>query len=270
MGVKNAFVKSYQIAESYTNVCMFGEIVHNRFAIAKLFEKGVILKKDLEDIINDSNIKNVIIRAHGIPPFQEEKLKQSGKNIFDLTCPKVKRVQLLARELTNKGYDIIILGKKDHPEIIGISGYCNNNCNIINNIDEFKNLKIINDKKYCFIAQTTSDPLIFDEIADYIKKNYHNIEIKNTLCRAPILIQEDTIKLAKEVDIMLVVGDKMSANTTTLFNLSSKYTTTYFVETSSDVKDIDFTNKVIGITGGSSTPWWQIEEISDYLRRKYK
>lgn len=270
MGVKNAFVKSYQIAESYTNVCMFGEIVHNRFAIKKLLDKGIILKNDLKDIINDNNIKNIIIRAHGVPPEQEKILKESDKNIFDLTCPKVKKVQLLAKELTDNGYSIIILGKQNHPEIIGICGYCNNNYNVIRNIEEFKQLNIDSNKKYAFIAQTTSDPIIFDEIANYIKENYNNIKIKNTLCKSPILIQEETIKLAKEVNIMLVIGDKMSANTTTLFNLSSKYTETYFVETIDDIKNIDFSNKIIGITGGSSTPWWQIEEINIYLEKKYK
>jgi len=269
MGVKNAFVKSYQIADSYTNVSLFGEIVHNRFAISKLLEKGIILKNELQEIVNDKSIKNVIIRAHGISPKDEKILKDSAKNIFDLTCPKVKKVQLLAKELTLKDYEIIILGKKNHPEIIGICGYCNNNYVVVKDLEDFKKIVINSYKKYSFIAQTTSDPLIFNEISEYIKENFKNIEIRNTLCKSPILIQEDTIKLAKEVDIMLVVGDKMSANTTTLFNLSSKYTESYFVETINDIKDIDFTNKIVGITGGSSTPWWQIEEINNYLIKKY-
>lgn len=269
MGVKNAFVKSYQITESYTNICLFGEIVHNKFAIGKLFEKGIILKKDLNEIIIDGNIKNVIIRAHGISPKDEKILKESGKNIFDLTCPKVKNVQLLAKDLTEKGYEIIILGKANHPEIIGICGYCNNNYIVIKSLEEFKNINIDPNKNYFFIAQTTADPLFFNEISEYIKYNFKNISIKNTLCKSPILIQEETIKLAKEVHIMLVVGDKMSANTTTLFNLSSKYTKSYFVETINNIKKIDFNEKIVGITGGSSTPWWQIEKINNYLIKKY-
>jgi 4-hydroxy-3-methylbut-2-enyl diphosphate reductase IspH len=103
MGVKNAFLKSYEIAEKYKNICIYGEMVHNKFALESLYRKGIIIKNDLNDIINDPDIKNVIIRAHGISPYEEELLKKSSKNIFDLTCPKVKKVQLLAKKLSQKG-----------------------------------------------------------------------------------------------------------------------------------------------------------------------
>jgi len=266
MGVKNAFMQSYKIAEKYSDICIYGEMVHNKFALESLYKKGIIIKSDLKDIINNEKIKNVIIRAHGIPPEEEEILNKSKKNIFDLTCPKVKNVQLLAQSLSNNGYKIIIYGKNNHPEVIGIRGYCKNNNFVIKDLSEIEKLPFDIKDKIALISQTTMNSDSFNKIAEALKIKYINLEIHNTLCSLPIKTQNEAIELSKNVDLMIVVGDKMSANTNTLYEKIKNYTLALFAETKMDIKTGDLKKfEKIGITGGSSTPDWQIEEIKNYI-----
>jgi len=266
MGVKRAFAGSFAISEKSNNICIYGEMVHNRFALQVLSERGIEQKEKIEDIINNSNIKNVIIRAHGIPPEEESILKKSKKNIIDFTCPKVKQVQLLAQRLSNEGNTIILFGKSKHPEVIGILGYCKKPYYVIKNLNEAKELQLDKIKNTALISQTTMNSIIFEEICNYLKSKIKTIKIYNTLCNSPIKIQESAFKLANNVDAMLVVGDKSSANTTTLYEKIKDIIPTWFIETGKDlpIEELKKYHK-IGITGGSSTPQWQMEKIKEYI-----
>lgn len=269
MGVKRAFSETYKVFNFNKNVCIYGEMVHNKYALNLLYGKGIKFKKDLKEIINDENIKNVIIRAHGIPPYEEELLKKSNKKIYDFTCPKVKKVQLLAKQLSNNGFTMIIFGKKAHPEVIGITGYCKMPYYVINNIDEAKKLPFNKIKKPALISQTTMNSTIFNEICSYLNTKFDNLKIHNTLCTLPIKIQELSFELSKKVDVMLVVGDKMSANTNTLYEKISLNKKCLFIETTADLNLIELVKfKKIGITGGTSTPQWQIDMIKKYIEEK--
>ncbi|HOF00380.1 MAG TPA: 4-hydroxy-3-methylbut-2-enyl diphosphate reductase [Spirochaetota bacterium] len=271
MGVKNAFTKSLDSLEKYKNVCCYGEIVHNRFALETLIERGIKIIADINEIINDDTIENVVVRAHGITPG-EERLLRSNKNVIDLTCPNVKKIQIVAQKYSNDDYFVIILGKKDHPEVKGIAGYCSDKLLIIKNISEIKAIEDIYDKydKIAFISQTTANPNDFDAIVEYFHKYYPKIEINNTLCKAPINIQNETISLAQKADVMLIIGDKKSANTTALFDISRSYCESYFIETINDLESINLERfETIGVSGGSSTPQKQIEDIEKYLNKKY-
>lgn len=271
MGVKNAFTKSLDSLEKYKKVCCYGEIVHNRFALENLIDSGIKIINDINEIINDDTIDNVVVRAHGITPDEERRLRLN-KNVIDLTCPNVKKIQILAENYKNDDYFIIILGKKDHPEVKGISGYCSNKYLIIKNISEIEEVKEIYDQynKIAFISQTTANPNDFDAIIEYFHNYYPKIEINNTLCKAPINIQNETIYLAQKADVMLIIGDKKSANTTALFDISKTYCKSYFIETINDLESIDLDQyETIGISGGSSTPQRQIEAIEEYLNKKY-
>lgn len=271
MGVKRAFTGSFNISKEYNNICIFGEMVHNRFALKSLSEKGIKIKNNLNEIVKDPNIQGVIIRAHGIPPEDEEIIKNINKKIFDFTCPKVKQVQLLAQKLSNKNHTIILFGKKSHPEVIGILGYCKKPYYVIKDINELNELPFIQIKNPALLSQTTMNSDVFNEICKILKTKLNNLKIFNTLCKAPIRIQEEAIELAEKVDIMIVVGDKLSANTTTLYEKIKNITTCIFAETIEDIKIKKLKNiKTIGITGGSSTPQWQIELIKDYIENIYK
>ncbi|OHD16810.1 MAG: 4-hydroxy-3-methylbut-2-enyl diphosphate reductase [Spirochaetes bacterium GWC1_27_15] len=267
-GVKNAFLKSYKIAENHKNTCIYGEMVHNNFALIPIYQKGIVLKKTLDEIINDKNIENVIIRAHGIPPNEEELLKNNGKKIFDLTCPKVKKVQLLAKKLSDEGYTVIIFGKENHPEVLGIKGYCNENTVVIKEFDDLKKTNIDINTKLALISQTTMNSIEFNKISDKLKNSYSNISFFNTLCDFPIKIQDNSIEIAKEVDLMIVVGDKKSANTQSLFDKLTSVKKTIFVETENDIiiEEIRSFQK-IGLTGGTSTSQLQIDSIKKYLEK---
>lgn len=270
MGVKKAFEGAYKIAIESTEVCIYGEIVHNKFALNNLKEKGLVTINNLDEIIDDKDITGVIIRAHGIPPQEEKKINESNKRIFDFTCPKVKQVQLLAKKLSDDGNTIILFGKKSHPEVVGILGYCKKPYYVIKDIDDAKNLPIDKIKKPAVISQTTMNSIIFNEICIYLRSKVSSIKIYNTLCNSPIRIQDEAIELSGHVDAMIVVGDKMSANTTTLYEKLKEKIDTYFVETIEDIDTKKISKyKVIGITGGSSTPGWQINQIKEFISSNY-
>jgi len=266
MGVKRAFNNSFDITKKHKKICVFGEMVHNRFALKSITEKGIIIESDLDAIIKNKDIENVIIRAHGIPPHQEETLLKNNKKIFDFTCPIVKQVQLLAKKLSDKGYTVIISGKETHPEVIGITGYCENNYFVVKSLEEAKKLPLEKIKKPALISQTTMNSNVFYEILEYFKSKGNDLVYHNTLCNLPLKIQENAINLAEKVDLMIVVGDKLSANTTTLYDKLKQVKTSIFVETINDIDKNEIKKfKKIGITGGSSTPDWQMEEIKKWI-----
>jgi (E)-4-hydroxy-3-methyl-but-2-enyl pyrophosphate reductase len=262
MGVKKAFIKSLEISKKYTDVVLYGEMVHNRFALQTLADNGIKIINSLEEILNDKKIRNVIIRAHGIPPDEEALLRKSDKTIFDLTCPKVKQVQILSSKLTKENYRILIFGKKDHPEVKGIKGYCKDNNFVIKNIDDTIKIPFGKIDKIAFISQTTMNSDDFVKIADKVKSEFKNTQIFNTLCASPVKTQVEAVNLARKVGIMIIVGDKMSANNNTLFEKVSSVTDSVFIETPDQLDFEKLRNyEKIGISGGSSTPDWQIEEI---------
>jgi len=268
MGVKRAFSESYKIYKLNKNLCVYGEMVHNKYALKSLYDKGIIIKKHLKDILYDKKIKNVIIRAHGIPPSEEKLLLENNKIIYDFTCPKVKKVQLLAQQMSESGYSMIIFGKKDHPEVIGITGYCKNPYYVISNLDEAKKLAFNKIKKPALISQTTMNSLIFNEICDYLKIKFNKIKIQNTLCKLPIKIQNSSIELSQKVDAMIIVGDRMSANTNTLYEKIKQNKKCWFIETEEEINLNEIKKyKKIGITGGTSTPGWQIEKIKIFIEK---
>ncbi len=268
MGVKRAFSESYKIYKLNKNLCVYGEMVHNKYALKSLYDKGIIFKKHLKDILNDKKTKNVIIRAHGIPPSEEKLLLENNKIIYDFTCPKVKKVQLLAQQMSESGYSMIIFGKKDHPEVIGITGYCKNPYYVISNLDEAKKLAFNKIKKPALISQTTMNSLIFNEICDYLKIKFNKIKIQNTLCKLPIKIQDSSIELSQKVDAMIIVGDRMSANTNTLYEKIKQNKKCWFIETEEEINLNEIKKyKKIGITGGTSTPGWQIEKIKIFIEK---
>ena len=267
MGVKNAFNKSLECSTKMQHICCYGEIVHNKFALQQLTNRNITVKNDIDSIIASPDIENVIIRAHGIPPNEEQRLRQT-KHIIDLTCPNVKKVQNLAASLAERDYFIIILGKVNHPEIKGICGYCEGHYIVVRSLSELEaNIDSLhNCDKLAFISQTTANYKDFDSIAEYLTSHYPNVEIHRTLCHAPIAIQNASVALAKNVDLMIIIGDRQSANTTTLYNLCSEHCRTVFAETPNDLSDIDWNGiEKIGISAGSSTPESQIKTIKEKL-----
>lgn len=264
-GVKRAIDIAFDVAKLHKKgVYTLGPIIHNPQVVEKLQELQV---KPIEDISEQKDIKTLIIRAHGIPKSKFEELKRLGYEIIDATCPFVKRAQSIAEKLASEGYQVLIIGDKEHPEVKGIFSYAGQNAVVLSNCKE---IPILN-KKLGIIQQTTQ-PL--SEVKDILNaiinsiNEFEEIRIFNTLCNFTAKRLESTGKVAKNVDLMIVVGGKNSANTTQLANLCKKMgVKTYHVENTQEIEKNWFKDvKKIGITAGASTPQWIIDEIIDKIK----
>lgn len=270
-GVRNAVDKTNEILDknNQKDIHCLGELVHNKTVTKQLEEKGL----KFIDSIDQKNGK-VIIRAHGIEKNIYEEAKNNNIELIDLTCPSVLKIHKIAEEYASNGYYIFLIGKKGHPEIIGTYSFCGKNAYIISDIEEvdlaIKNLKDSNLEKLLIIVQTTYSTEIFNKIVEKINKNVESqikIEIKNTICKATELRQEETKELSKNVDLMIIVGGKNSSNTNKLYEIACKNCEhAIFVETKEELNrdDVIKYNK-IGIMAGASTPQSSVEEIIKYL-----
>jgi len=242
-----------------SNANTIGPLIHNPQFVKELEKKGI---KSV-DTIAEIDEKTAIIRTHGISDKLIEELKKLDIEIIDLTCPFVKTVQNHAKELESNGYQVIIVGKKGHPEVETIKDNLKNGI-ILNELEEATSLPKY--EKIGIVAQTTQKAGHFMEIGDELKKHAKETKLINTICNATQERQEAALELAHEVDIMIVVGGKNSSNTKQLTTLCSPLVETHHIETASELKEDWFKNKEIaGITAGASTPNSIIEEIKERL-----
>ena len=240
--------------------------------MSELAKKGV---KTIDDIAQIPNNSNVVIRAHGVTPNVYDMAKKKNINIIDLTCPKVAKIHELAQNFSNTGYYIMLIAEKNHAETIGTKGFCGKNSIIIENIEEVENaVKSFKESaltKVAIIAQTTFSMEKFNEILESIKENIDcNIEVKNTICNATAMRQEETENLSKQVDLMIIIGGKNSANTKRLYDISCKNCKEAILIQNKD--DDELRNRMknkyekIGIMAGASTPEESINEVITYLK----
>lgn len=256
-GVNRSIEKTEDAINCHKELYALGELVHNDNVINDLKEKGL---KFIDELPKHSC--NVIIRAHGIPKETYNKAKNRNINLIDLTCPKVLAIHKLASKLVKENYFIILVGKKNHPEIIGTISYCGENSIIIENEGEITDLNL-ETKKIAIISQTTYSLEKFENICNKLQSKYHNIKIYNTICKTTKERQEEIKELAKTVDMILIIGDKKSSNTTKLYELASTINNnTFFIENENDIKDLNLKNiNKIGIASGASTSKEYIEKI---------
>ena len=272
-GVKNAVDKTNDILEKEKNKTIYclGELVHNKTIINELKEKGL---KFIDNIEQADSM--TIIRAHGIAKEVYEKAKKKNIDLIDLTCPSVLKIHKIAQEYASKDYYIFLVGKKEHPEIIGTYSFCGKNSYIISGIEDvgnaIENLENSKLNKVLIIVQTTYSTKVFNEIVEEIKERIAKdilIEVKNTICRATELRQEETKELSKKVDLMIIVGGKNSSNTNKLYDLAQKNCkNAIFVESKEDLdkeKVLQFDK--IGIMAGASTPQKNVDEIIEILNK---
>lgn len=262
-GVKRAIDIAFNVAQKHKDgVFTLGPIIHNPQVVEKLKDLGVY---PIDDIFKE-NIKTLIIRAHGIPKEKFEEIKKLGIEIIDATCPFVKKAQNLAEKLASAGYQVVIIGDKEHPEVKGIFSYAGENAVVVNSAD----MPLLN-KKIGIIQQTTQPLFKVKEIINKIINSlneFEEIRIFNTLCNFTSKRLDATEKVAKEVDVMIVIGGKNSANTTQLANLCRTVgVKTYHIESSQEIdKKWVESAKKIGITAGASTPQWIIDEVIDKIK----
>ena len=265
-GVKRAMKMAWDELENKgkNDTYSLGPLIHNKQAVDKYKEKGLIEKEDLEDIPSNSKL---IIRSHGVGEKVYTESKSKDMEIVDTTCPFVKKIHDIVKDFSDRGYEIIIIGNAVHPEIIGINGWCNNNAIIINKVEEIDSITFDSTKAYCVVSQTTANLESFNNIVEKLKEKINNLTVKNTICFATKERQLSAIDLAKEVDCMVVIGGKHSSNTQKLVTICSKVVPTFSIETKEELKKEMFENfKVAGVTAGASTPDWIIDEVIEYLK----
>lgn len=267
-GVKYTIDEANKELDDYKKVYCLGQIVHNERVINDLEKKGMITIKSIEDCPVNSKL---IIRAHGEIKETYDKAKDKNIDLIDLTCGKIK---VIRKKISQKITDhfIIIVGKKNHPESLGVKSFSGKNSFIVEDENDLKELykAIINSKlkKVYIVSQTTFNSDKFDYIVDQIKNNIKKeIDVDKTICTATSNRQQETEELSKKVDMILIVGGKNSSNTKELEVISTKNCGKVFlIQDVSDLENIKIDKKsTIGIMAGASTPDIVVEEIIDYL-----
>jgi 4-hydroxy-3-methylbut-2-enyl diphosphate reductase len=258
MGVRRAVEMVLDAPNKHENpICTFGPLIHNPQVLDLLNEKEISILEHIPEKATGT----VLIRAHGVPPQTQENLKKAGYKIIDATCPRVIKVQTIIRKHAQKDYASIIIGDKDHPEVIGLLGYAEEKGFVVDNLDDLDSLPSF--EKAIVVAQTTQNATFFEEIKKWANHKFPHYKIFDTICDSTAKRQTEVQKLADSVDAVIVVGGRNSGNTKRLAEISKKTgKPTYFIETESEI-DIDALSeaKCIGITAGASTPNWVIKKI---------
>ena len=266
IGANRAIKIAYKLKDEFKDkhVVIFKEILHNEYVINELKNDGIDIIDDLKDIKKNDIL---IIRAHGEPKETYDYLNRKNITYYDATCRNVEKVHKLVTEKYKENYKIIIVGKKNHPEVIGTNGWCNNEAIIV---EDEKDYNFNKDDKYYVVSQTTTSIDNVTNLEKYLKKNNYNYILDNTICNYQKVIQNSSKELAKDMDIMIIVGGKNSSNTKELYNKCSKVCKSFFISNINEINDFVKENKInkktkIGITGGASTSKNQIFEIAHLI-----
>jgi 4-hydroxy-3-methylbut-2-enyl diphosphate reductase len=206
----------------------------------------------------------VLIRAHGVPPSTKKKLQEVNFNVIDATCPRVIKVQTIIRKHAKKGFAAIIIGDKDHPEVIGLLGYARDKGFVAGNMQELEALPGF--ENAIIVAQTTQNTQFFESVKTWAATYQPHYKIFNTICDSTTRRQAEVKRLAESVDAVIVVGGRNSGNTRRLAEIARESgKPTYHIESETDLDDIDtdalVTARHIGITAGASTPNWIIKKV---------
>ena len=264
-GVQRAVDQTVKIQKDYgKKIYTLGPLIHNN-DVVKFLENNEVFSISLEEINNLSKGDAVIIRSHGVSKEVMDLLESKGLIIIDATCPFVTNIQKKVNKYSKEGYQIVILGDKDHPEVIGINGWCNNDA-IITKDGEFHG-RIPN--KVCVVSQTTEKEENWVNTIKNLSVITKELLAFNTICAATEVRQKGVLELSKTVDLMIIVGGKNSSNTTKLYQIAkTNCDRTIHIENSSELpKEIinDKTISKIGITAGASTPDWIINEVVELM-----
>lgn len=259
-GVKRAIKKAEQIK----NAATIGPLIHNNEEIMRLKKKFNV--KTLNDVKELSDEKRAIIRTHGIIKQDLENLKQKEIEIFDATCPFVTKPQQICEKMSKDGYEVVIFGDENHPEVKGVKSYVSTKAYVVLDKKELENINFSN--KIAVVSQTTKKVKDFMEIVNFLILKVREVRVFNTICDATFKNQEAIAKLSQKSDIVIIVGGKNSSNTKQLFLIAKNYCSdSYLIETKNELDRSWFQNKKLcGISAGASTPDWIIQEVVNEIR----
>ena len=268
-GVKRAVDKVYELADQEDTVYTFGPIIHNEEVVQDLESKGVQVLNSLDELtaVTDGI---VVIRSHGVPREVYQLMDEKHIRYADATCPFVRKIHKLVEKHSREGRRIVIVGNDHHPEVEGIKGWCLTPPIVISTTEEAGNLPISQSEPICVVSQTTFNYNKFKDIVEILEKKRYDRIVLNTICIATEERQEEAVRLASQVDAMIVIGGKTSSNTQKLFEIcSNACENTYYIQTLVDLDIKPFQSfRHVGITAGASTPNKIIEEVQRYVRIK--
>jgi 4-hydroxy-3-methylbut-2-en-1-yl diphosphate reductase len=258
-GVKRAI----KIAEENQNSRTYGPLIHNAKEIERLQrDYNVGLTENLGDFQAGDT---VVIRTHGIPKNELQELYARGVNVIDATCPYVTKPQQICEDMSQQGYDIVIFGDEQHPEIKGVQSYAEDRVFTLLHVEELEMLRLRD--KVALVAQTTRHVEEFLKIANALIANHKEVRVFNTICNATFENQDAVRKLAKNSDVMIIIGGKNSSNTKQLHAISvNECSESYHIESCNELKAQWFENKEkCGVSAGASTPDWIILQVCERI-----
>lgn len=260
-GVKRAIkIARDKRKETENNIYTLGSIIHNPQVVEKLKEEGIVPVGNLDEVTNGY----VVISSHGVSPLVQDEIKNRGLKSIDATCPLVKRVQEKAMELVMEGYEVFVIGEKEHLEVQGIVGYTGGKIKVIN---PEENIEFKEKDRVGLVAQTTQTMKSLEDAILKMLPKVKELKVFNTICEVTNRRQKEIEKLAKMADIIIVIGGRKSANTKRLAAIAKdEGCETYHIEEVKDINEDWFLGKnKVGITAGASTPDWIIKEVIDRL-----
>jgi 4-hydroxy-3-methylbut-2-enyl diphosphate reductase len=261
-GVRRALDQAVDLAKKIDGpVQTFGPLIHNAQVLEELTEQNIHAIDSLANLQGGT----VLVRAHGIRPEVFDQLRATGADVYDATCPLVRKVQKIITKYGNDGYDVVVVGDDHHAEVVGLRGYASGRCFVV--ADEHEAERLPNFEKVCVVSQTTQNDDTFARTVDVIKQKARVIRATNTVCEPTRDHQRETIDLARRVDLMVVVGGRHSANTCRLAELAAQEgPRVLHIETDAELKTSDFAEcKAVGVTAGASTPEWMINRVVEKL-----
>jgi 4-hydroxy-3-methylbut-2-enyl diphosphate reductase len=261
MGVRRAVEMVLDAPEEHLNpISTYGSLIHNPQVLEILKEKGI-------SAINEppqQGSGTILIRAHGVPPETRDQLAEVGFNVIDATCPRVIKVQTIIKKHLKKGFASIIVGDRNHPEVIGLRGYGGDKSYVAINVDELKALPRF--ENAIIVAQTTLNTHLWHAVKKWAADNHPHYKIFETICGSTERRQAEVQRLAESVDAVIVVGGRNSGNTKRLVDIARQTGKPAFhIESDTDLIDMDLETltsaRQIGITAGASTPNWVIKKV---------
>jgi (E)-4-hydroxy-3-methyl-but-2-enyl pyrophosphate reductase len=263
-GVREAIDRAKEAAAAGKRTHTLGQVVHNEGVIAQLAAQGIETVDSLDQVHEGTA---VVIRAHGVRPEVLARAESRGLDVIDGTCTWVIQEQREIKKLVDEGYSIVLLGTPLHPEVVGLLGFAPDAL-VVDEEEDWANIP--RRKKMALLSQSTQPPWKFEKLAAFMVGRCHELKIVNTVCPVTIRRQEDTIEAARDVDLMVVVGGRSSANTKELTRLCGIVGTRAIqIESEEDLIDaaVFAGAEVVGVTGGTSTPIEDLRCVAERILR---
>ena len=262
-GVKRATQMAFEAADKGGKTFTLGPIIHSPQVVQRLEEMGVKVLKELDDL----DTGTIIIRSHGVTSDEIEEATRKELEIVDATCPFVKKAQDHVKNLSRAGYDVVVVGDADHPEVQSIVSYGKGKVFVVGSGDEATRLPRMG--KIGVVAQTTQSFENLQNVVVECLKKGGEIRVFHTICDATAVRQEEAKELAQRVDCMVVIGGYNSANTRRLAQVCTELQAkTHHIETADQLRPEWFvTVERVGVTAGASTPKWLIDEVLERIEQ---